>query len=258
MQELLLYSQIPATRHDQVRHILAGVTASPPTQITEQHLVYQQIRMPERNTSKKNAQPQQQNVQQQRPTYHKLIREVDLKTGQPTGPWQFRAEEIPQAGVSIAVSRAVDERVLAEGELENFREGGQWYRYVSPRIKLFGLYFYITITNNCRYVTQYIAPTTRFVHHNIIVNISRPYSLPEGHGALEPLDAPILPLSDCKPVDPSGAYVFIASIRIEDGKNSKLTEQAMAELLGFKKQMEGAVDLRLPERLSLDSRVKNV
>ncbi|KAI7286182.1 hypothetical protein KC345_g1326 [Hortaea werneckii] len=236
MQELLLYSQIPATRHDQVLHILAGVTASPPTQITEQHLVYQQTRIPERNTSKKNVQPQQQNIQQQRPTYHKLIREVDLKTGQPTGPWRFCAEEIPQAGVSIAVSRAVDERVLADGELENFREGGKWYRYV----------------------TQYIAPTTRFVHHNTIINISRPYSLPEGHGALEPLDAPILPLSDCKPVDPSGAYVFIASIRIEDGKNSKLTEQAMAELLGFKKQMEGAVDLRVPERLSLDSRVKNV
>lgn len=256
MQEFLLYSQIPVIRHDQVLHILAGVCASQPTQVTEQHLLYQQTRLPEATNAKKGGPPkQQQPGQTQRPGYHKLIREVDLSdgNGEQRGPFRFRAEEIPQAGVSVAISRPVDERILGQQELDRFREGGQWYRYPSfspgsPK----------TSADVRRYVNQFVAPTQRFVYNNIIIRISRPYSVPEGHGALEPLDAPILPLSDCKPVDPSGSYLFEASIRVEDGKNSKLTEAAMTELLSFKKQVEGAIDLRVPERLSLDPRVKGV
>ena len=82
--------------------------------------------------------------------------------------------------------------------------------------------------------------------------------MPEGHGALEPLDAPNLPLSDLRPVDPSGSYLFEACVRVEDGRDSKLTEQAINELLAFKRQLEGAVDLRVPDRLALDTRVKGV
>jgi len=44
---------------------------------------------------------------------------------------------------------------------------------------------------------------------------------------------------------------------MEDGSNSKLMEQAMQEMMAFKKQMEGSVGLRVPDRLSLDTRVKN-
>lgn len=107
-----------------------------------------------------------------------------------------------------------------------------------------------------RYVNQFIAPTDRFVNNNVVVRIFNVLSVPEGTGALEPLDAPTPTLEDCWPVDPSGTYLFEASIRVEDGNNSKLTGQATHELLAFKEQLEGAVDLRVPDRLALDTRVK--
>lgn len=107
-----------------------------------------------------------------------------------------------------------------------------------------------------RYVNQFIAPTQRFVHNNVVIRVSRILSVPEGTGALEPLDAPTPVLEDCRPVDPSGSYLFEAYVRVEDGTNSKLMEQAMQELMAVKNQLEGAVDLRVPDRLSLDTRVK--
>jgi mediator of RNA polymerase II transcription subunit 18 len=83
-------------------------------------------------------------------------------------------------------------------------------------------------------------------------------SVPEGTGALEPLDAPIPTLSECKPVDPSGAYLIEACVRVLDSTNTRIVEQAMQELLAFKKQLEGtSVDLRAPERLALDTRLKS-
>lgn len=108
-----------------------------------------------------------------------------------------------------------------------------------------------------RYINQYIAPGHRFIHNQaIIIRVTRIQSVPEGTGALEPLDAPVPNPADCMPVDPSGTFLFEACIRVEDGSNSTLTSKAMDELMAFKKLLDGAVDLKVPERLSLDTRVK--
>ncbi|KAK0260903.1 hypothetical protein B0A54_01286 [Friedmanniomyces endolithicus] len=234
MHEFSLYSQIPATRHGQVLQILAGVTASQPTSTLEQTLIYQQARLTETGTSKKASAGRQNAVPASRLSYHKLVRDLKGSDGE-KGPWTFRAEDVPLPGMPNFVSRATTEHVLGEAELENFRQGNGWYKYIN----------------------QYLAsPGHRFVHYNIVVRISRILSVPEGTGALEPLDAPTPVLSDCKPIDPSGTYHFEACVRVEDGGNSKIVEQATAELMAFKKQVEGAVDLRVPERLAFDTRVK--
>ncbi|KAK5127354.1 hypothetical protein LTR85_006693 [Meristemomyces frigidus] len=235
MHEFLLYSQIPVTRHEQVLHILAGVCAAQPISVCEQHLIYQQLKVADAAGSKKGAPAKHQSAQAQRQSYHKLVREVSAGDGE-QGAWRFRAEDVPQPGVQAVISRPVEERLLDQAELEKFREGGSWYRYIN----------------------QFITSTQRFVHNNVIVRVSRILSVPEGTGALEPLDAPPLVLADCRPVDPSGSYLFEAYVRVEDGTNSKLTEQAMSELMALKSQLEGAVDLRVPDRLSLDTRVKGV
>ncbi|KAK1817614.1 hypothetical protein LTR12_008027 [Friedmanniomyces endolithicus] len=234
MHEFTLYSQIPAARHGQVLQILAGVTASQPTPTLEQTLIYQQARLTETGNSKKAQAGRQNAVPDSRLSYHKLVR--DLKgTGGEKGPWTFRTEDVPLPGMPSFVSRATTESVLGEAELEKFRQGNGWYKYIN----------------------QYLAtPGHRFVHNNIIVRMGRILSVPDGTGALEPLDAPIPTLSDCEPIDPSGTYYFEACVRVEDGGNSKLVERATAELMAFKKQVEGAIDLRVPERLALDTRVK--
>lgn len=45
MHELLLFGQVPASRHDQVLNILAGVAAMQPVPVLEHHLVFKPNRL---------------------------------------------------------------------------------------------------------------------------------------------------------------------------------------------------------------------
>lgn len=129
MQEFLLYSQIPATRRDQVLNILAGISAAQPISICEQHLIYQQLKVADTATSKRGVTVKQYSTQAQRPSYHKLVRDISAGDGK-QGVWTFRAEDLPQPGVQAVTSRAFEERMLDHSGLEKFREGGSWYRCV--------------------------------------------------------------------------------------------------------------------------------
>ncbi|EMC97316.1 hypothetical protein BAUCODRAFT_446689 [Baudoinia panamericana UAMH 10762] len=234
MQEFTIYSQIPPARHQQVLNILAGVTAAQPVEVNEQTLIYQQAKPPPGatgGTGAKKVAPAAKKTAAQSLTFQKLIRNL---THGGNAPWLLRVEETPQPGVQNLISRSVNELVANSDVLERFREGSGWYRYVN----------------------QYLSRGYRFVLNNVVVKITQVYSVPEGTGALEPLDAPIPAMLDCKLVDPTACYLFEAYIRVDDATNTKLLEQATAELLAFKKRMEGAVDLRVPERLALDTKVK--
>ena len=46
MHELLLFGQVPSSRHDQVLNILAGVAAMQPVPVVEKHLVFKPNRLP--------------------------------------------------------------------------------------------------------------------------------------------------------------------------------------------------------------------
>lgn len=96
---------------------------------------------------------------------------------------------------------------------------------------------------------------TRFVSGNVIVRISQ-IMLPFQASTETPLDAPLPSNEDLRPLDPSGAYLVESCVRIDDATNSKLRERAIEELTAFTKTLEGAVDLRVPDRLALDTRVK--
>lgn len=63
-------------------------------------------------------------------------------------------------------------------------------------------------------------------------------------------------MSEFRLMDRSGAFLLEAGIRVMDGADSKLCEQATQELGTFRKTVEGAIDLRVPDRLALDTRVK--
>jgi mediator of RNA polymerase II transcription subunit 18 len=59
-----------------------------------------------------------------------------------------------------------------------------------------------------------------------------------------------------QPLDPSGAYILEAKIRVYNLNNPVVLEAGVEELKRFQKQMKGCVELDVPERLSLDTRVK--
>lgn len=225
----MLFSQISPIRHDQVLQELAGVTAMQPVPICVQTLYYEQLRAEEAASQKK----QPHNGSQKARQVQKLFRHIVNGEGQ---PWTVRTEDVPQAGVKDMISRPVDESAATHADLEKFREGGSWYKYI----------------------TQSILLGHRFVHNNLVIRIARILTVPEGTGALEPLDAPLPNLDECRLLDMSGAYLCEVSVRVADPNNSMVTDAAKKELMEFKAIMDGAVDLKVPgNRLSMDPRAKN-
>jgi mediator of RNA polymerase II transcription subunit 18 len=64
------------------------------------------------------------------------------------------------------------------------------------------------------------------------------------------------PFAGLSLLDPSGAYVVTATVRVEDFKNAAVLEAGVDELNKFQTQMKGCVELSLPDRLALDTRVR--
>jgi mediator of RNA polymerase II transcription subunit 18 len=70
-----------------------------------------------------------------------------------------------------------------------------------------------------------------------------------------PLDT--LPtLESFNPLDTSGAFLLEACVRIEDRTKPNLVSAASDELNKFRDLMKGSVEMKMPERLSLDTRVR--
>jgi len=86
MHELLLFGQVPASRHNQVLNVLAGIAAMQPQPILEKHLVYKPNRKPGSGSQKQvgGAQdiqkPGAQAVQAQDLFYMQLVADVAEKT----------------------------------------------------------------------------------------------------------------------------------------------------------------------------------
>lgn len=57
-------------------------------------------------------------------------------------------------------------------------------------------------------------------------------------------------------LDPSGAYILEAKVRVQEFNNGTVLEAGVNELKKFQKEMKGCVEITLPERLPLDTRVK--
>lgn len=57
-------------------------------------------------------------------------------------------------------------------------------------------------------------------------------------------------------MDPSGAYMLEAKIRVQDLNNTAVSDMAVGDLNSFKATLKGCVELQAPPRLSIDPRVK--
>jgi mediator of RNA polymerase II transcription subunit 18 len=283
MQEALVYSQIPVTRVHQVLSILAGLTGTQPSPLCEQTLLFAQNKLsgaPAAPTGAARTKAQQlareQQQQAARPHHHKLTRDLHSSSGAPSAPfaaaddkrlqtssspWVFRAEQVPEPGTKEWLSRAVTEHVATTEELAKFRSVNKSADESQP------------IAPAYSYKTQYIVRGSRVVHANVVVSIFQILVASGGVGEdidQDPLDrAPPSPAdlpssemaassasSSWRLLDPSGAYVIEAAVRVADPSNARLTGIAVEELAAFKVEMAGAVDFYMPDRFALDTRVK--
>lgn len=107
-----------------------------------------------------------------------------------------------------------------------------------------------------RFVSEYYIEGHRFVHENVAIFLHRVLHEP-GVRSLETTPKSTLPGFDAlQPLDPSGAYILEAKIRVQDVNNTAVSDAGVEELNRFKTQMKGCVELAAPERLLLDTRVK--
>jgi mediator of RNA polymerase II transcription subunit 18 len=103
-------------------------------------------------------------------------------------------------------------------------------------------------------VNEFFVEGHRFVHKNMVLTLFR--LLRAGD---MPQQAPltVLPgLEALKPLDVSGAFVLEACVRIDDRTKPNLVSAASDELGAFRDLMKGSVDMKVPERLALDTRVR--
>jgi mediator of RNA polymerase II transcription subunit 18 len=231
MHEILLYSQIAPTRHNQVLNVLAGVTGSQPFVYQDQTALFAQLRLPEITvSSKKKPVP---GTPRPEKWVHKLTRPVQVTSDPPesVGSWRVRVDQIPDPSVKDHTAREVTESEVRD--VKTF-EDAEMYRFLGQQYFL----------------------GHRFVTGNVIVRIFRVLLTQQQLPADKVLEGPPLPLSELQLLDPSNTYMVEVSVRMEDRKNTKIAEQAIAELLQFQNAVEGVIDLRVPQRLALDTRVK--
>ena len=108
MHELLLFGQVPFTRHEQVLMILAGVAAMQPQPVTERHLVFKPTRSPGVNGVKVAAKPgtsttQVQALQSQMQGdlfYLQLVSNVNSKSNPPDDGF-IKVEDMNVGGASV-------------------------------------------------------------------------------------------------------------------------------------------------------------
>jgi mediator of RNA polymerase II transcription subunit 18 len=106
------------------------------------------------------------------------------------------------------------------------------------------------------FVTEYYVEGYRFVHGNVIVFLHRVLHEPGVRSVEEAPKISLPSFAALQLLDPSGAYVLEAKVRVQDFKDATTLESGVTELKDFQKQMMGCVELSLPDRLSLDTRVK--
>lgn len=108
-------------------------------------------------------------------------------------------------------------------------------------------------------MSEYVTAGHEFVHRNVVVSLTRVLLPPEeeeknGAGADGPGKLPAR--SALRPLDPSGAYLLEAAVRVQDSSRPDVVAKGTEELAALKGLLKGVVDLRVVDRLALDSRVK--
>ena len=113
-----------------------------------------------------------------------------------------------------------------------------------------------------RYTNQYILRGDRFIHNNVIIRMMRTYLMAQTQSAngisgdSDPLNTSTPASENLRPLDPSGSHTIEASVRTDDAPTAALRTKAVDELLKFAEFVKGAIDFRVPGRLTMDTVVK--
>jgi len=232
MHEISLFGQVSLGRHEQVTNILAGLAAMQPCPIYEKHIPY----MPKKTaTSDAQMQKAKQKPQNFQPTYTHLIQSYTSadygKTLSPTEQ-KVRLVETPEPETKAFILRRVEEWNATDDDEVRYSD-----------------------TNKFQKLHEYYVEGQRFTCRDLSISLYRHLLPPPPDEGTEPKDD-VVKLDDMELLDPSGAFVVEATVRIDDRTKPALVQTATEELNWFRTEMKGCIDMRVPERLSLDTRVR--
>ncbi|KAI9882146.1 MAG: hypothetical protein M1823_006110 [Watsoniomyces obsoletus] len=278
MHELLLLGTVPASRHDQLLKILAGITGMPPNHVLERHVVFKPKRSPSSREVSVGASQAVQNQQIQAlqgqmkgELFHlQLVGDIsdarspsevnqispddETQETQDRGDTQDEASSIwslcfydlPEVGGRRPVtSRMISKIDILEGDGGNFMDS-LGYTYTS----------------------DYALEGQRLILNNVILLLHRLFYTPRLEAASSTTsnrvekESPRTPadgfsdLESWSLLDPSGGYILQASVRVQDGGKPESMTLAVNELLAIKETLKGLVELEPGDRLAMDTRVK--
>ena len=93
----------------------------------------------------------------------------------------------------------------------------------------------------------------RFTYGNIDIRILQTYAL---SSAGTPLDAAPRNLDTLTALDPSGAYVLQALLLVGEDNKPEIMASAFGEMNRLKETLRGVVDLKLGDRLFMNTRLR--
>lgn len=105
-------------------------------------------------------------------------------------------------------------------------------------------------------MTEYYVEGHHFVKGNVVIFLHRVLHEP-GVRNLQTEPKSRLPAFEAlQLLDQSGTYILEAKVRVQDFKDASVLESGVNELKAFQTSMRGCVELSLPDRLAMDTRVK--
>ncbi|PVH94623.1 hypothetical protein DM02DRAFT_183646 [Periconia macrospinosa] len=256
MHELLLYGQVPLARHEQVLKILAGVAAMQPRRVRERRIIYKPTKQPEEPGAHLSRRGGTQNVA------GKPVKQIGTKDLF----YQHLVQKLSDNDFGHDNGRPLSAEVkpgqepkwsLEFYDLLDTGDRGVSIRQTSSISLLSGNpHAWMVAAGPHQFVSEYYIEGHRFVHGNVVIFLHRILHEP-GVRSLEtaPKTHPP-PFAALQPLDPSGAYILEAKVRVHDFNQTTVLDNAVREIAAFQDQMKGCVELALPDRLALDPRVK--
>lgn len=258
MHELSLHATLPGSQYEQFLYQLQGVTRIQPVPVQEIRLIFR-TRTPDglnRLPGVGGTQAAQSDNSKVSNALGKGIYFVTLvgsihvheqkPSRQQDGPkknkkisWTFDFKDTPDAGKQAASTRLVSRIPIEAGSVADFMntfgfEFVSWYFVKGHRV--------------------YDRETTIFTHQ--VFRPSEKATLqPRVASDVDQLGLSLEDPGTLHAVDPSGAYLVQASVDVIDGNVQVLKDQAIQQLAAIAHVLRGTVDLRVADRLALDTRI---
>ena len=107
------------------------------------------------------------------------------------------------------------------------------------------------------YQSSHVVSGHRLTYANCNLQLTQTLPLPPSTGPM-PLSADRTIQDRARSLDPSGAYLLTAALRVADGANVDLMGRGFGELAALKERLKGAVELEMGDRVAMNTRVREV